>query len=60
MGQWSREVRSEISPHLPVVQPALTNEALGAESQRCSCSIVLRGKAKERASPKTERWQPHS
>ena len=44
-------------PHLPVVQPALTNEALGTESQRYNCSIISRGNAAEHACPESKRWQ---
>jgi len=54
---WGSEVRSETSPRLPEVQPALINEALGADSQRCNCSRG--GNAAEHACPEAERWQPH-
>jgi len=38
-------------PHLPVVQPALANKALGTESQQYNCSIICRGNAAEHDHP---------
>jgi len=38
------------------VQPAISNKALGTESERCKCSIIGRGNA---ACAETTRWQPH-
>ena len=30
----------KLHPHLPMAQPALTNEATGTESQQHNCSII--------------------
>ena len=38
-------------PHLSVVQPALTNEALRTESQQYNCSTIHRRNAAEQACP---------
>jgi hypothetical protein len=44
-------------PHLPLVQPALTNWGLVTESQWCNCSIIRRGNATEHAFPERKMRQ---
>ena len=56
------EVQTATSPtqppsSLPVVQPALINEALGTESGRYNCCIIGRGNAAEHACPEATWWQ---
>jgi len=58
------EVQTATSPtqtpsSLPVVQPALINEALGTETRRYNCCVIRRGNAAEHACPEATRWQHH-
>jgi hypothetical protein len=59
------EVQTATSPtqtpsSLPVVQPALTNEAIGTESRRYNCCIIRRGHAAEHACPEVTSWKHHN
>jgi hypothetical protein len=53
------EVHSVTFPHLPGMQPALTNEVLATESQWHNRYTIHTGIAAEHAVLGAKRWQPH-
>jgi len=45
-------------PHLPIAQPAVTNDALSTESQQYTHSTICQGNAAECACPEAQRLHP--